>query len=68
MDVVVERCAALDVHRGERRTVGEVYSFIAAEQNQFPIAVLCRVLKVNRTPFHNWERRRRQTGRSPTRG
>lgn len=34
-----------------------MYSFIAAEKSRFPVAVLCRVLRVNRTAFHNWERR-----------
>jgi putative transposase len=34
-----------------------VYSFIAAEKSRFPVAVMCRVLRVNRTAFHNWERR-----------
>ena len=30
---------------------------IAAEKTSFPVAVMCRVLGVNRTWFHNWERR-----------
>jgi putative transposase len=30
---------------------------IAAEKTNFPVAVMCRVLAVNRTAFHNWERR-----------
>ena len=30
---------------------------IAAEKTNFPVAVMCRVLKVSRTGFHNWERR-----------
>jgi putative transposase len=34
-----------------------VFSFIAAEKASYPVAVLCRVLKVNRTSFHDWERR-----------
>ena len=34
-----------------------MYSFIAAEKTRFPVAVLCGVLEVNRTAFHNWERR-----------
>jgi putative transposase len=34
-----------------------VYSLIAAEKTNFPVAVMCRVLEVNRTAFHNWERR-----------
>jgi putative transposase len=34
-----------------------VYSFIAAEKTNYPVAVMCRVLKVNRTAFHNWARR-----------
>jgi len=34
-----------------------VFSFIAAEKINYPVAVMCRVLKVSRTGFHNWERR-----------
>ena len=34
-----------------------MYSFIAAEKTSFPVAVMCRVFGVNRTAFHNWERR-----------
>jgi putative transposase len=34
-----------------------VYSLIAAEKTNFPVAVMCRVLHVSRTGFHNWERR-----------
>jgi putative transposase len=30
---------------------------IAAEKTNFPVAVMCRVLDVSRTGFHNWERR-----------
>jgi putative transposase len=30
---------------------------IAPEKTNFPVAVMCRVLRVNRTAFHNWERR-----------
>ena len=30
---------------------------IAAEKTNFPVAVMCRVLGVGRTGFHNWERR-----------
>ena len=30
---------------------------IAAEKTNFPVAVLCRVLGVSRTGFHNWEHR-----------
>lgn len=30
---------------------------IAAEKTSFPVAVMCWVLGVNRTAFHNWERR-----------
>jgi putative transposase len=32
-----------------------VFSFIAAEKANYPVAVLCRVLGVNRTSFHDWE-------------
>jgi hypothetical protein len=34
-----------------------VVSFIAAEKTNYPVAVMCRVFGVNRTGFHNWERR-----------
>jgi putative transposase len=34
-----------------------VFSFIAAEKATYPVAVLCRALGVNRTSFHDWERR-----------
>jgi transposase InsO family protein len=34
-----------------------VFSFIAAEKANYPIAVMCRALEVNRTSFHDWERR-----------
>ncbi|TMM17818.1 MAG: IS3 family transposase [Actinobacteria bacterium] len=37
--------------------MSEVFSFIAAEKAGFPVAVLCRTLEVNRTSFHDWERR-----------
>jgi putative transposase len=30
---------------------------IAAEKTNFPVGVMCRVLGVSRTGFHNWERR-----------
>ena len=45
------------LRQGNRRAVGEVFSFIAAEKTGFPVAVLCRALEVNRTSFHDWERR-----------
>jgi putative transposase len=34
-----------------------VFSLIAAEKTSYPVAVMCRVLDVNRTAFHNWQRR-----------
>jgi putative transposase len=34
-----------------------MYSFIAAEKTNFPVAVMCRVFGVSRTGFHNWQRR-----------
>jgi putative transposase len=37
--------------------VAEVYSFIAAEKSNFPVAVMCRMFGVSRTGFHNWGRR-----------
>jgi len=30
---------------------------IAAEKTNYPVVVMCRVLEVSRTAFHNWERR-----------
>jgi putative transposase len=34
-----------------------VFAFIAAEKANYPISLMCRVLGVNRTSFHDWERR-----------
>ena len=34
-----------------------MFAFIAAEKANYPVAVLCRALQVNRTSFHDWERR-----------
>jgi putative transposase len=34
-----------------------VFSFIAAEKANYPASLMCRVLQVNRTSFHAWERR-----------
>ena len=34
-----------------------MFSFIAAEKTGYPVAVMCRALGVNRTSFHDWERR-----------
>jgi putative transposase len=34
-----------------------VFAFIAAEKANYPVALLCRALEVNRTSFHDWERR-----------
>jgi hypothetical protein len=45
-----------------------VFSFIAAEKTNYPVAAMCRVFGVNRTGFHNWEAGRRPTGRFRTRG
>ena len=42
---------------GDRRAVGELFSLIAAEKANFPVSVMCRALGVNRTSFHDWERR-----------
>jgi transposase InsO family protein len=44
------------LRQGERR-VGEIFSFVAAEKANYPVAVICRVLCVNRTSFLDWERR-----------
>jgi putative transposase len=45
------------LREGERRAVGEVFSLIAAEKADYPVAVMCRMFGVNRTGFHDWERR-----------
>jgi putative transposase len=37
--------------------VSEVFAFIAAEKAAYPVGVLCRALEVNRTSFHDWQRR-----------
>jgi putative transposase len=34
-----------------------VFAFIAAEKATYPVSLMCRVLGVNRTAFHDWERR-----------
>jgi putative transposase len=34
-----------------------VFSFVAAEKANYPIALMCRTLGINRTAFHKWERR-----------
>ena len=34
-----------------------MFSFIAAEKTAYPVALMCRALEVNRTSFHDWERR-----------
>ena len=34
-----------------------MFSFIAAEKGNYPVAAMCRVLRVSRTGFHHWERR-----------
>ncbi len=34
-----------------------MFTFIAAEKTGYPVAVMCRALEVNRTSFHDWERR-----------
>jgi putative transposase len=34
-----------------------VFSFIAVEKANYPASLMCRVLGVNRTSFHDWERR-----------
>jgi len=34
-----------------------VFAFIAAEKANYPISLMSRVLGVNRTAFHDWERR-----------
>ena len=41
----------------ESEVIGEVFSFIAAEKTNYPVAVMCRVFGVNRISFHDWERR-----------
>ena len=37
--------------------MSEVFAFIAAEKANYPVALMCRALEVNRTSFHDWERR-----------
>jgi len=34
-----------------------VFAFIAAEKANYPVSLMCRVLGVNRTSWHDWERR-----------
>jgi putative transposase len=42
---------------GERGALSEVFAFVAAEKANYPASLICRVLEVNRTSFHDWERR-----------
>lgn len=35
----------------------DTYRLIAAERASYPVSLMCRVLGVNRTAFHAWERR-----------
>lgn len=34
-----------------------MFAFIAAEKAHYPVSLMCRVLEVNRTSFHDWQRR-----------
>jgi transposase InsO family protein len=34
-----------------------LFRFIAAEKANYPVALMCRALEVNRTSFHDWEKR-----------
>jgi putative transposase len=34
-----------------------VFSFVAAEKANYPLALMCRTLRVNRTAFHRWQAR-----------
>ena len=34
-----------------------MFAFVAAEKAGYPVSLMCRVLGVNRTSFHAWERR-----------
>lgn len=34
-----------------------MFCLIAAEKANYPVAVMCRALGVNRTSFHDWQRR-----------
>ena len=34
-----------------------MFAFIVAEKANYPISLMCCVLKVSRTAFHAWERR-----------
>ena len=44
------------------------FRLIAAEKTNYPISLMCRVLGVNRTAFHDWEPERRLIALSATRG
>jgi hypothetical protein len=37
--------------------VTSAYRLIAAEKASYPVSLMCRVLGVNRSAFHAWERR-----------
>jgi hypothetical protein len=38
--------------RGDRRALGEAFSFIAAEKANYPVALMCRCLGLNRASFY----------------
>jgi hypothetical protein len=40
---------------GGRPAAGDAYSWIAAKKTNYPVAVMCRMLHVSVTGFHNWE-------------
>jgi hypothetical protein len=46
------------VRAGERRDTTEVFEYMKAQQDRFPIAVMSRVLEVSRSGFYAWEGRR----------
>jgi transposase-like protein len=54
---ILKKAAAFFARETGERAVGAIFSLIEAEKANYPVSVMCRALGVNRTGFHDWERR-----------
>ncbi|WP_423824705.1 IS3 family transposase [Salinibacter ruber] len=45
------------VRSGDRRCTTKIFRFIDAHQAEFPISVMCRVLRVSRSGYYAWRKR-----------